>query len=115
MTLEAKVLATVIVSMNGSCDLREWGTWESNLRGILLVNILKSTPSFGTTNCPTRGIEVAGDNPRLVAERTQLTFEESGRIGEIDNVDIAFCGSNNEEPNIRGQYSSILPEGFHGV
>ena len=74
-----------------------------NVRRILLVNVLKSTSSFGATNRPARRIEVAGDNSRLMAKRTQLTLEESGWVGEIDNVDIAFCGSNNEEPNIRDQ------------
>lgn len=73
-------------------------TLETEIRTrILILHVLDSAAAFDTTNREASGVCEAADHPCLPLQRGLQGLVESGRVVEIDDVDIPVCRADDEE------------------
>jgi hypothetical protein len=67
---------------------------EREVRGrVFLLDVLDSATTLDGANSETRSISEAADYPRLPLQRGLHGLVEFGRLVEIDDVDVAVCGT----------------------
>lgn len=66
------------------------------VRGVLLLDILDGASTFDTADGEPCAVCESAHNSRLPLQRALHGFEEGSGVLEINNMDPAFCGSNNQ-------------------
>lgn len=64
--------------------------------GVFVVDVLDRAAAFYTAHCETCAVAEGADYAGLPLERRLDGFEEGGGVLEVDDVDPALCGSNDE-------------------
>ena len=65
--------------------------------GVFLIDVLNGTPAFNRADGKAVCLLEAGHDARLIFERRLYRLVDLVRLLEVDNVDIAVCGANDEK------------------